>query len=241
MASTNKKQILNRYVGPLLADEIARGMNAARQNARRLASDAKILFDAGRFPTAAAIAILSIEESGKTTILRRLATARHDSEIRKSWKEYRTHRAKNPMSILPMLVSDGARHLEQLAEATNVNGEHTAEVDALKQIALYTDCFGNRHWSMPSDAIDEGLARQLVATAEVLAQEKEISVREVELWREHMTPRDGVTALEMKDALIRWHQEMVNEGLASNSQEEFERFVLGPEAGPIIGDDPKPH
>ena len=45
-------------------------MNAARRNARRLAEDAKLLLEAGRYPTATALAVLSIEESGKMSILR---------------------------------------------------------------------------------------------------------------------------------------------------------------------------
>jgi len=40
-----------------------------------LADDAKSLYDLARFPTVTALAILSIEESGKVTTLRGLATA----------------------------------------------------------------------------------------------------------------------------------------------------------------------
>jgi len=48
-------------------------MNAATRNARRLAADARLLLDAGRLPTAAALATLSIEETGKVSILREIA------------------------------------------------------------------------------------------------------------------------------------------------------------------------
>ena len=66
------------YSGELSAAKITHGMNAARRNARRLADDAKLLLDAGRYPTAASIAALSIEESGKISVLRRLASASNE-------------------------------------------------------------------------------------------------------------------------------------------------------------------
>src|SRR5271169_2125890 len=96
------------YRGPLTAAEIAEGMNAARRNALRLAADARILVDAERLPTAAALAALSIEESGKTSILRQLATATSPEAIKAAWQQYRDHRSKNAAWILPDLVGGGA-------------------------------------------------------------------------------------------------------------------------------------
>ena len=67
------KAKLTQYNGKLNAAHIALGMNAARRNARRLADDAKSLFDIASYSTAAVVAILSIEESGKKSTLRGLA------------------------------------------------------------------------------------------------------------------------------------------------------------------------
>jgi len=80
------------YRGPLAPNQIADGINAAIRNARRLAADAKILLEAGRLPTAAAIAALSIEESGKVSILRGFATATKPEQVRAAWRDYRNHR-----------------------------------------------------------------------------------------------------------------------------------------------------
>jgi hypothetical protein len=44
------KAKLPQYNGGLDASQIARGMNAACRNARRLADDASLLLDAGRIP-----------------------------------------------------------------------------------------------------------------------------------------------------------------------------------------------
>src|SRR5215204_5498630 len=88
------------YRGPLTPSQIAEGMNAASRNACRLVADAKILFEAGRLPTAAAIAALSIEESGKISILRGLATATTSEDIKAAWHAYREHRSKNGAWVL---------------------------------------------------------------------------------------------------------------------------------------------
>ena len=91
MSSAN---LLAPYRGPLTIEQVAAGMNAATGNARRLAQDARLLLEHKRWPTAASVAALSIEESGKVVILRRFVTA-NDDDIKKLWKEYRTHTAKS--------------------------------------------------------------------------------------------------------------------------------------------------
>ena len=64
---------LDSYSGRLTASEIAAGMNAARRNAQRLCSDASLLLEQERYPSAAALAVLSIEEAGKTSTLQALS------------------------------------------------------------------------------------------------------------------------------------------------------------------------
>lgn len=86
--------LLAPYRGPLTIEQVATGMNMATANARRLVQDARLLLDNKRWPTAASVAALSIEESGKVVILRRFLTTNQD-EIKRLWKEYRTHTKKN--------------------------------------------------------------------------------------------------------------------------------------------------
>ena len=166
-------------------------MNAARRNARRLAEDARLLLEAARYPSATALAILSIEESGKNVILRQIAGSPNDNMLRDAWKNYRSHRHKNAMWILPDLVRQGARHLTSLQPAADPSAEHTALLDQVKQISLYTDCLGNAHWSEPQNVIDENLAATLVKIAALFAERRTTTARELELWIEHMGPVYG--------------------------------------------------
>ena len=101
----------HQYRGPLSPAQAAEGMNAAIRNAQRLADDAGLLLNAARLPSAAAMATLSIEESGKQSILRELATVTSPDELKAAWRRYRDHRSKNGSWILPHLVYHGARQL----------------------------------------------------------------------------------------------------------------------------------
>ena len=228
------KSKLSQYRGDLDAAQIAQGMNAARRNARRLADDAKSLYDLTRFPTAAALAILSIEESGKVTILRGLATAPTPEFRRQSWKDFRSHRCKNVAWIIPELYLKGARTLESLRLASDPSSEHTALLDQLKQISLYTDCLGAANWSEPDDAIDEALSRSLVTIADLLAKGRTVTELEIQLWIEHMRPTYGESLERQKTSLDTWYAAMKENGLwneerGAESQISLESFLWGNE------------
>ncbi len=228
------KSKLSQYHGDLDAAQIAHGMNAARRNARRLADDAKSLYDLTRFPTATTLAILSIEESGKVTILRGLATAPTPELRRQRWKDFRSHRSKNVAWIIPELYMKGARTLESLRLASDSSAEHTALLDKLKQVSLYTDCLGAASWSQPDDAIDEALSRALVTIADILAKGRTITELEIQLWIKHMRPTYGASLERQKISLDTWYAAMKENGLWDEEDEtkghiSLESFLWGTE------------
>lgn len=199
-------------------------MNAARSNAQRLVRDAELLLESGRFPTATSLAALSIEESGKLTILREIALARDDRELIKSWRRYRSHTGKNVMLIFPQLVTEGARRLEDFRSLFDDSSDHPNILDQVKQIGFYTDCMGKQNWSMPSDMVNEELARSLVGVARIMAAgENEISEQEIVLWVKHLKPVWGASMELMREGLLKWDKEMVELGLKSSNG--FSEFV----------------
>jgi len=214
-------------------------MNAALRNARRLADDAKRLLDAERYPSAACLAALAVEEAGKVSILRALAVARNDEDVRRSWKDYRTHTKKNVAWLLPDLAAKGARTLDDLRPLFEDGAEHPLILDQLKQVGFYTDCLGRVHWSEPDQAIDADLARILVRTADVLARGREVTVREIELWVEHVKPVWMGKLEWMKKALSNWRAAMQAEGLAVPDAGKFDNFIWGGAPGsPATSDVP---
>lgn len=170
------------------------------------------------------MAVLSIEESGKVVILRRFLTSTDDD--RKSlWREYRSHTSKNLNWILPDLVAKGARKLDDFLAIVDKDSDHPIVLDTLKQIGFYSDCLGKGHWSLPQEVVGEELAANLVQTAELLAPQRVISIRELELWVKHMGAVWGTTPAAMKSALVQWYAEMQREGLSPAGVNQMEIFV----------------
>lgn len=217
---------LPSYKGKLSFLQIAEGMTAALKNAERLALDAKLLLDAGRLPTACSLAALSIEESGKVSILRAMSLARDDSELKDEWKRYRSHTNKNVQWIFPQLVAEGARKLYDLRPLFDKGAEHPYLLDQVKQLGFYTDCLGNKgHWSIPDEVVDGELANQLVATAELLSSASSTSEREIELWVEHVGPVWKKDMNWMKRAVANWYEAMQREGLKPDGENGMEKFL----------------
>jgi len=202
-------------------------MNAACENANRLADDASVLLDAARIPSALALAILAIEEAGKISILRRLAVAMTDSEISGAWKEYRSHTSKNIMWMFPALVAGGARKLEDFRPLFSESSDHPYLLDQLKQISFYTDCLGEAHWSVPGELIEESLARSMVMAAKLVAGKPNHTEKEIALWIEHMGQAYASKDLDfMKHALTKWHAAMHANGLTTSDAEDMDRFIF---------------
>ncbi|MYD92909.1 MAG: AbiV family abortive infection protein [Chloroflexi bacterium] len=226
------KPKLSQYRGDLDAAQIAHGMNAARRNARRLADDARALHDLTRFPTATAVSILSIEESGKLTILRGLAIAPTPEIRRQRWKDYQSHRSKNVAWIIPELYLKGARTLESLSLAADPSADHTALLDQLKQLSLYTDCLGAGNWCEPANVIDEALSHALLQIADLLAKGRPVTELEVQLWIAHMGPTYGESLERQKASLEAWYAAMTEHGLrdeehGENGPVSLETFLWG--------------
>ncbi len=207
---------LNSYKGNLNPGQIAEGMNAARRNAIRLVSDAKILLNSERFPSSAALSILAIEESGKASILRKFGSCKTDKDVIDTWKEYRSHTKKNILGIFPQKVIEGARKLDDFRPLFDEKSEHPFILDQIKQISLYTDCLGQAHWSEPNLVIDKGLAESLLFSAEILSANNEVTTREIELWIKNFRGIDHSDLLKSKEALLHWYYDMQAEGLLPN-------------------------
>jgi AbiV family abortive infection protein len=159
------------YRGFLTYEQIAAGMSATKQNASRLAEDADLLLEARRFPTAASLALLSLEESDKSRILRGMVNVTAQQAIVEQWKSYRRHIDKHSLTLLLDRFSRGARRLSEFSDCVTDKGTDEKQIYGLvKQLGFYTDCLGNAHWSIPLEVIDEGLATALVRSAKIMSK-----------------------------------------------------------------------
>ena len=204
---------LKPYRGKLSIEQIVDGMNAAVRNARRLADDAKKLLDWSSFPSAAALAILSIEESGKVSVLRLMSIASDERGLRSRWKDYTSHRKKNSTWILPALIEKGDLNLNVIAGVISPKARHPAILDQIKQLSLYTDCLERFYWSEPEKVIDKKMAGQIVDDADKWAIKRMFTVRELELWVEHMKPVCNGSLEDVKEATFNLFKAIKREGL----------------------------
>ncbi len=227
-------RVLQQYKGKLTPAEAADGINAASINAKRLAEDANLLLNRGRYPTASSLAILSLEEQGKCAIIRQLLTAASENEITECWQRYRRHTDKNYLALLPDHVRQGAWRLHQFRDLFAPDTESDrATFNAIKQLGLYTDCCGNCHWSEPSEVVEQSLAAVVVSLASALSESTEpVTVKELDLWCFHM--RGGLT----REHLLNWCAAMVSAGLKPpNYMEEMRKFTEGGGGTANIGHD----
>lgn len=201
-------------------------MNSASKNAERLLADARLLAESKRYATAAAIAALSIEESGKVVILRRFLTCTSEQELKKLWREYRTHTSKNIHWILPELAAKGARKLEDFRPMVDSTSDHPEVLDSIKQLGFYTDCVGSGEWAAPETAIGESISRGLISVAETLLSKREVPLKELELWQKHLLPVWNDYP-KMQEAVVAWYADMQAHGLAVAGENQMEKFIRG--------------
>lgn len=220
------KKRLDQYSGRLSAAQIAEGINLARRNASRLAADSASLLDAGRLPSATALAVLAIEEAGKCSILREIALARDERELLEVWRSYRSHTTKNRTWLFVELFFKGARKLNDFATLFSSASDHPYLLDQIKQISFYTDCLGDAHWSYPEDVIDADLCKSLVFTASILGKGDDITSREIELWIQHVGPVWRSHPERMEKGLTDWYASRQAEGLKPHGKNAMRSFIL---------------
>ncbi len=210
--------------------KIAEGMNAARLNAQRLAADAQLLYDAGRYASCVGLAILAIEEAGKISILRQLALTDNSGESAAAWKQYRSHTSKNVLWLFPELVAKGGRQIDDFRDLFEGSSDHTLVLDKVKQISLYSDCYGQARWHVPERELDCDFARGILSICKLLSASREITAREVELWVQHMKPVWRNDPSWQRKALANWYSALQAEGLVPKGENVMERFLWSPQS-----------
>jgi AbiV family abortive infection protein len=226
-----KNKVITTYSGPLTVAQAAEGIRLALVNARTLLADAELLLQHERWPRAASLAALAIEESGKQSLIRSLLLSRNEEERRLEWRNYRTHVQKNLAWILPQLVSEGARTLEDLRPIFSTDSDHGNILDSVKQLGFYSDAYGNCHWSDPQEVVGRHLAETLVMVARILVPKTDAAMTtegELELWVKHLKPVWKGDIADMKKALLACYAEAEALGVlkGNSSAKEMVKFIL---------------
>jgi AbiV family abortive infection protein len=218
-----------QYKGRLDSKSASEGIKLATPNAISLLEDAELLFRHQRFERCVSLSILSIEESGKSRILRGILLTEDPKELNKEWQDYRRHTAKNLAWIVPSLILGGARKLDDLKEMVDPQSDHGQTLEDLKQLSIYTDVFSSKKWSIPSKVIDENLAKMILEFARILIRNENDgmdSIEGLDLWIKYLKPEWKGEMKNMKKALIDCYSEAEVLGIIDKGKaEEMARFV----------------
>ena len=236
MSEHNSESILRfsklpQYKGQLNASSIAAVMNVAIKNAKRLFNSASILFNNGDYPSSVSLSILAIEEAGKVSILRGIALTREESSLKDYWKNYRNHTEKSKLwNMADFIPRDKDRvsldDFKEMVSSDNISGKL---LDQVKQIGFYTDCLGNANWSVPEEIIGKDFAQDILQIARIHCQrDKTITVQEIELWIECLSPVWMKSMEEMKnfciEKMLEFHPEMNKESATKMMNEVFPKL-----------------
>ncbi|MER9022510.1 AbiV family abortive infection protein [Mesorhizobium sp. M0815] len=147
------------------------------ENAERVLGDARILFDAGSYATACALACVSIEEAGKACLILWRDKGLIKRDIAKDVRDHHAkHRVfaglKEALSFVPLLTEkmdadDLARRIETEVLDPNRESSFLAKLgafDAFKQYGFYVDVDDQTHFQ-PTKVIYRKDAEYLLAEA----------------------------------------------------------------------------
>lgn len=204
---------IEHFTGCLSPKMIAEGCNLAMENAARLAKDARCLFDEGSYQSAAALATLSIEESGKVHVLEHLALADDEKEAKALWRRYRKHTDKNIFWSFSLEKGQGV--IDALEKHFSKDIQQPQLLETLKQLSLYTDCVSSGRWISPCEIPENSIKRfaeGLIKIAELHSSIHHRTVRDIEILIECVKPvkdRKG----DIQYAMAEYMRKLQQEGL----------------------------
>lgn len=203
------------YRGTLTPKSASEGIHIVKTNATRLLDDAKILSKNGRYPSACALAAIAIEEQSKPAIIRKIVIAESPEEIAHAWKLFYSHLEKGAPWIVPHLMR-GTSTYEDLVEEFMRNRDPIL-LDSLKQISIYSGCYGKSHWSSPSEVIEKDQAELLIYTAKILNLSGQISPLDSEegirLWKTHMKGCFSLGYVTANNKIVEFFSKAADQGL----------------------------
>lgn len=150
-------------------EECILGVQTVVANAQRLSNDAKIFLENGSHATAAALALLSIEEMGKSIYVLLAGTAEDEKQFREFLSAARRHNAKNGLADLADRLIAGHLTPEKFMDIFSDQNPAAKRLNLLKQAGLYVDWDANRGWLDPMTTVSPTEATSLVKQAQQLS------------------------------------------------------------------------
>jgi AbiV family abortive infection protein len=135
----------------LSPSEMGRGILVANRNARRLLGDGILLYEGARYPSAAALAVLAMEEAAKWSTLLQVTIAQDEKQIRETWRLHTLHVPKLTRALRALM---GALEASGGDRATLPDTELAKAMNALKLSCIYSAFVNGRRWIDPMQVCD---------------------------------------------------------------------------------------
>lgn len=194
------------------ATAIANGINSVRLSGARLARDAQLLLEQGSHATAFSLAVLALEEFGKERLFMMLAIETDEKERSELWSQFRSHHAKNIVTVAAQRINKGAKNLNELLLSKAERERYSDQIERRKQQGVYSEWKGNVRFSDPNNEITPQEAKEMVENARSFCPEnrtnQSISKEEIELYIKHVQPAwASGNKSAIKQALIQYNKE----------------------------------
>lgn len=217
-----------QYSGELTPAMAARGVQAVMANAEQLLTEAILLWNNKHFCRAVVLAILAIEEAGKSQVLLHILCSKTDGARRKLWKEFRTHTSKTGIAAVAHIQATTAATLD----AALIDWNDVPKMfEDWKQSALYADAFGKGYWRIPEEQVPLEKAQWVVATAQRVITSKGMNVyaneKYLELWKKHACIAQEKDKVEWALAMIKLQEEAFSAGLISQEELDAAKHFFG--------------
>jgi AbiV family abortive infection protein len=186
------------FSGTISIADATRATNLIQDNAARLVEDAKLLLEAERYPTAAMLATMALEESSRVYFPLELVLSDHERRLEECWRKFRRDRHDFPWAIL--------RRDDGLMNDAELNGM----LSFIRTLGRRTECIEPGVWIDPQNLISRDLAQEIVKTAELFCSHR-VTPRSLEIWAEaaRTLPRNATN----QTALEKYRSMLESEGL----------------------------
>lgn len=215
MASDRKSKAFP-YKGILTPDSASIGIATAKTNARRLLDDAETLSVKERYPSACALACLSIEEISKPAIIRKILLANSPEQVSAGWKLFSSHHDKAAPWIVPHIIHSNPETYEQFVNSF-MHMRDPILLDSLKQLSIYCGCYGHCHWADPHKVIEKDQAAVVLNSARILILSGQASLVDspggLRLWQSHMQGLFSVGSVVANNKIVEFFYRAAESGL----------------------------
>jgi AbiV family abortive infection protein len=212
----DSKSKASPYKGTLTAESASIGIATAKANAKRLLDDAEALIVKERYPSACALACLSIEEISKPAIIRKILLANSPEQVSMGWKLFSSHHDKAAPWIVPHIIHSNPETYEQFVDAF-MHQRDPVLLDSLKQLSIYCGCYGNCHWADPRKVIEQDQADVVLNSARILILSGQASPVDspggLRLWQSHMQGCFSVGYVTANNKIVEFFYRAADTGL----------------------------